>query len=159
MTIEEHIKKLTRESNEFKRWYENVLPDILGVEAVNFYVESFENEGFTDEILERWQEVKRKQNTKRPDRAAASRKILTGATGDLGRSIEYEKRDREVVITSDTLGTGSDKDYASAHNEGTTNAGRNHSVTIPKRQFIGKSAKLNEKIIKETTKSLKQILK
>lgn len=34
--------------------------DILGVEAVNHFKESFTNEGFTDSSLEKWQDVKRR---------------------------------------------------------------------------------------------------
>ena len=159
MTIEEFIKVLEQQQKEASDFIENRLPHIVGVEAVNFYTESFQNEGFTDETLEPWVEVKRRQNPTRPDRAKASRKILTGDTGDLGRSIEYKAGAGETKIISDTMGAGSDKDYAAPHNEGTNTAGRNRNTTIPKRQFIGKSKTLNKKIIEETTDDLKKMLK
>jgi phage gpG-like protein len=159
MTPEEHIKKLMEQNAEFKIWFQNNLPHIVGIEAVNFFHESFQNEGFTDEVLEKWQEVKRRQNPKRPERASASRPILTGETGDLGRSIEYKIKDGDTVITADTVESGSEKDYASAHNEGTTNAGRNHNVVIPKRQFIGKSKKLDKIIVDKSTENLKRIIR
>lgn len=158
MTNEEFIEKLRRDNVEFKQFYDNDLPTIVGTESVNFYSESFQNEGFTDTILEPWQDVKRRTDPKRPDRAAATRKILTGATGDLGRSIEFSKGLNEVKITADA-GVGSDKSYAAAHNEGTTTAGRNHNVVIPKRQFIGKSTKLNKIIMDITSKRVARILK
>ena len=159
MNITEHLAELKKQKELFESFYNNELPTIVGVEAVNFFTESFENEGFTDEVLEPWQEVKRRQDPKRPDRAAASRKILTGDTADLGRSIEYTPEAGQVKITSDTVNAGSDKDYAAAHNEGTTTAGRNRNVTIPKRQFIGKSKKLDEIIDEKVVKRIKKILK
>ena len=159
MNITEHLAELKKQKELFESFYNNELPTIVGVEAVNFFTESFENEGFTDEVLEPWQEVKRRQDPKRPDRAAASRKILTGDTADLGRSIEYTPEAGQVKITSDTVNAGSDKDYAAAHNEGTTTAGRNRNVTIPKRQFIGKSKKLDEIIDEKVVKRIKRILK
>ena len=159
MSPEEHIQKLMAESKEFANWFNGQLPTIVGVEAVNFYKESFQKEGFTDEALEKWPEVKRRSNPKRTDRAAASRPILTGETADLGRSIEYYAMPGETTIKADTMGAGSDKDYAAAHNEGTTTAGRGNKTTIPKRQFMGKSRTLNKKIEKITADMIKQILK
>jgi phage gpG-like protein len=71
--------------------------------------------------------------------ARATRKILIGDTGNLKRSIDKEFVPEGVLIYSDTP-------YASAHNEGTDNAGRGHSTHIPKRQFIGDSKELDEKV-------------
>jgi phage gpG-like protein len=139
MSPEEHIQKLNTAKAEFTVWFNSELPDIVGVEGVNHFKESFQDEGFTDETLEKWPQVKRRSNPKRVDRAAASRQILTGETGDLGRSVEYTAQPGEVKYKSD-------KDYAAAHNEGTTNAGRGNKTTIPKRQFIGKSKALDKKI-------------
>ena len=159
MTVEEHIKKLMQQSTEFAFYVNNVLPKVVAVEAENFYKESFQNEGFTDEVLEPWQNVKRRTEPKRPDRAAATRPILTGDTGDLGRSIEADPQPGQVTITADTLGAGSDADYASAHNDGTTNAGRNRNVTIPQRKFIGESKTLNKIVIEKMEGAAKKILK
>jgi phage gpG-like protein len=81
-------------------------------------------------------------------------------TGNLRRSIEFDPEPGQVTITADTTrGAGSNADYASAHNEGTTTAGRNHSVTIPKRQFIGKSRTLDKKILRIIEEEAKKILK
>jgi phage gpG-like protein len=158
MTIEEHIRKLTQQKQEIEEYINQNLPDIVGVEAVNFFTESFENEGFTDETFIKWQEVKRRQNPKRPKRPEANRKILAGETNELGRSIEYETQPGQVVITSDTITAGSNKSYASAHNEGTNTAGKNHNITIPKRQFIGESKTLDKKIIEKTQSDLLEII-
>lgn len=159
MTPSEAAKLLYTQKIEFQNWFNNVAPDILGTEAVNHFAESFQNEGFTDETLEKWPDVKRRTNPKRPDRAAASRPILTGSTGDLGRSIEYVAKPGEVKITADTMQIGSDKAYAQAHNEGTTTAGRGNRTTIPKRQFIGESKALNDKVLDISDESLRRFLK
>ena len=161
MTPEEHTKKLMEQSKAIENLNSRILPNLVGNEAKNFFTESFQNEGFTDETFDKWDKVKRWENPKnwtvitrgknkgkkRPLCAAATRKILTGTTGDLGRSIEYKPEPGQVTIISDTKGAGSDKDYAAAHNEGTTTAGRNRNVTIPKRQFIGKSATLDRRVL------------
>ena len=145
MTPEEHIKQLENQSKEFQKLLERKLPILVGNEAKNFFTESFQNEGFTDETFTPWQEVKRRKNP-RPNRDRDRLKILT-QSGDLGRSIEFKAEPGKATIISDTKGAGSDKDYAAAHNDGTTTAGRNHNVTIPKRQFIGKSAMLDKKVM------------
>jgi hypothetical protein len=44
MTPEEHIKKLMEQNAELKVWFQNNLPHIIGIEAVNFFTESFKNE-------------------------------------------------------------------------------------------------------------------
>ena len=151
MTPEEHIKQLLASNQEFERWFNNDLPRIVGVEAVNFFTENFQNEGFTDTAFEPWKEVKRRENPTRPDRVAASQKILT-KSGNLGRSIEYTAEPEKVIIFSEL-------DYAAAHNEGTTTAGRNNSVTIPKRQFIGESETFDKKVTEIMTEGADKILK
>ncbi len=158
MTPEEHIQKLRKDSNEFRSFFNNQLPHIVGIEAVNFYKESFQNEGFTDQVLEKWQEVKRRINP-RTNRAASSRAILTGDTADLGRSIDFHPEGTDVKITADTRRAGSDKDYAAAHNEGTTTAGRGNKTTIPKRPFIKESETLNKKIEKISADKIHNLLK
>lgn len=49
--------------------------------------------------------------------ADGQRRILTGRTGDLGRSIRWKTEPGRAVIYSDLP-------YAAAHNDGTTSAGR-----------------------------------
>lgn len=123
---------------------------IIGVEARNHFREGFRNEGFTDAALEPWQEVKRRQEErlKRNKNGSISkrqpreqmRKILTD-TNAMRDSIHYK-----IAGSSVEVGTDDDKDKVLAHNEGTSQAGRNNDVTIPKRQFIGESKQLSEKI-------------
>ena len=124
----------------------------IGKIAVDHFTENFQVEGFVDEATEPWKEVNRRLNP-RVRGARAIRKILTGDTTDLGRSIKHEPGPGPDQVT-----VYSDKPYAAAHNEGTTNAGRGHSTTIPKRQFIGHSQKLDEKIKKKIEEALDKVL-
>jgi len=168
MTIQEHIKQLQQSNKEFKEWFDNDLPRIVGVEAVNFFTESFQNEGFTNQTLVPWKEVKRRENP-RPNRAADTQKILS-QSGNLGRSIEFTAEPGQVTIFSEL-------DYAEVHNEGfsgtvsvkshtrnrngNTYTVRSHTrnVTIPKRQFIGDSETLDRKVEKIMEDGVKKILK
>ena len=68
------------------------IPDILGQAAVDAFKQNFQDEGF---FGSGWKEVKRRQGHAKG--AAASRPILTGPTGNLGRSIDYETSDHEAV--------------------------------------------------------------
>lgn len=158
MKPEEHLKRLAQSNSEFKRWFNHTLPHLAGAEAVKHFKDSFHNEGFTDEVLVKWRDVQRRTNPKRVDRAAASRPILTGQTGDLARSIDFIPKPGMVVVRSDTKGAGSDKDYAAAHNEGTISAGVKRNVVLPKRQFMGKSKVLDTKVMEICIAQLKRIL-
>ena len=80
------------------------------------------------------------------------RKILTGRTGALGRSIRWKVEPRKAIIYSDLP-------YSEAHNEGTINAGRSHNVHIPKRQFIGDHAKIDEMVRKTIEERMGKIFK
>ena len=154
---------MAQSNREFQDWFNRTLPHLVGAKAVKHFKDSFQNEGFTDEVLVKWQDVKRRTNPRkrrtRSGRTPASetQPILTNS-GDLGRSIDYTPQPGMVVVKSDTKGAGSDKDYAAAHNEGTTTAGRKHNVVIPKRQFMGKSKVLDRKVMEICTAQMKRIL-
>ena len=124
----------------------------IGKMATDHFTENFQEEGFVNASLEPWKDVKRRSDP-RVRGARSSRKILTGDTGNLGRSITYEvgPGENQVTVFSDTP-------YASAHNEGTTSAGRGHSTTIPKRQFIGDSEKLNDRIHDKIEEEMGKVL-
>lgn len=122
------------------------LPKICGNEAVRLFKKNFREEGF---FGKKWQEVKRRQSytvtrqTKRGVRtrvvpkakgAAGSRRILTGETGDLGRSIKMRPGTGKVTIYSDLP-------YSRVHNDG-LRAGRGGGFKMPRRQFIGDNPEL-----------------
>lgn len=138
--MDEFEKWLQTLDIEIQNYIQNDLPDVVGMEAVNFFKQSFLDEGFTDKELVKWDDVKRRTEPRNPERASASRPILTGDTGDLMNSIKYEVDGTIIKVFSDS-------EYADAHNFGTDKAGRNKSTVIKKRQFIGESETLDKKIL------------
>ena len=141
---------LLQMSEEAQRFINDDAPIIMGKIARDVFTENFQNEGFMDIQNESWEEVKRRLNPKTKG-AAATRKILTGDTGDLGMSIEYKNASNgEVTIVSDKV-------YSKAQNEGTTNAGRSHNVVIPARKFIGDSAEVNRRNLEAFERKLNDL--
>ena len=152
MNGHEFSEHLLNISHEAERYISEEAPTVMGKIAVDHFKEGFQNEGFTDSGFEPWQEVKRRMDPLVTG-AKATRAILTGDTGDLGESINYGNPGQgEVTIYSD-------KAYAEAHNKGTNNAGRNRNVFIPKRQFIGDSVQLNQKITDELRRKIGHLFK
>lgn len=146
MQIQDFSHHLQHLQDNLKRQLEHDLPRKLGSIAVRLFKENFQKESFFGRA---WKEVKRRlQGVKG---AAGRRKILTGPTGNLGRSIQFTPHDGSVVIHSDLP-------YASAHNDGTSIAGRSHNVRIPQRQFIGEDPKLTDAIEKKIKQEINKAL-
>ena len=142
--LEGKLKELMQNHKEFA---ENEAPEIVGRMAQEFYKESFENEGFTDNSLQKWPEVKRRINPARPDRASAKRNILVN-TGNLRRSVDYQTFKGRVIVSAEVFSkTGFN--YAPVHNWGTNR--------IPQRQFLGDSHILNQKILERLREKVNQI--
>lgn len=148
MEIQDFSHHLEGIEAAIKRQLEHDLPKKIGKLAVRMFKKNFQNEGFFGRA---WQEVKRRLQPSGKNIAADKRKILTGSTGNLGRSIQSIPHDGSVTIESDLP-------YAEAHNEGTNNAGRSHNVRIPKRQFIGESPELTAAIEKKITEEISKAL-
>ena len=144
-------------NDELQKGLDEVLPDLIGIEAVNHFKDGFQNEGFTDKSLEKWTEVKRRKGNGKG--ADILRKILTGKTGNLHDSINYDIEPERVVISANPMNTGAGSNYAAAHNFGTANAGRNHNTVIPRRKFLDHSQMLNQKIIARIERYINAILK
>lgn len=164
MTTKEFNDYLTGMEREFKAFVENAAPIIVGNIAVRLFKENFQNEGF---FGEKWQEVKRRQATwkrngktvKNPITGARRmRPILTGDTGDLGRSIEVKEaaNSRAVIWTNPDAFT-SREPYGKVHNEG-LRAGRGAGFTMPRRQFIGQHEKLMQAITDGLQNKLKTVI-
>lgn len=109
---------------------------VMGNDALNHFEQSFRDQGFTDDSLQRWKARKK--------RARAGRAILT-KTGRLRRSLKKSKQGRYAIqISSNVI-------YANVHNEG---IGK-----MPKRQFVGYSGKLNRKLIKKFDGTIQNIFR
>ncbi len=163
MLDNENIKgadELIRKLKEAERYIKNDIPRIIGNEAVSHFKKSFLNEGFTDSNTSKWapRAKKRKGGTN-------SQKVLN-KSGELGDAFDYKIEGNTIIITND-------KPYAKVHNEGFdgTQAVPDHErkgkpvkahsrhMKMPKRQFMGNSQALNEKIETEITKDLTKILR
>jgi phage gpG-like protein len=117
---------------------ENAMVEI-GNSAKSFFVENFRKQGFDDKNVERWQP--RKKADKRAGRA-----ILV-KTGDLRRSIIRNPANRAAL----SIKISTDLVYAARHNNGLKG--------MPKRQFMGDSYNLNERIKKIIVKRLDNTFK
>lgn len=137
--------------------------DILGVEAVNHYKQSFLDQGFTDEVLNPWKDVKRRNpeskwyghsgQTGKFSAARTTAKILTGETRELQNAITFRRLENGVRVSNE-------KPYASVHNYGgMAKIYGKKAFQMPPRKFIGKSAVLvsniNAKIHREFISILK----
>ena len=135
-------------SAEIERAIRDDIPRIVANRAVMMYKQNFQQQGF---FGQRWQDVKRRTHPTKSQmgKASTTRPILTG-TGNLGRSIQADVQPGKVIIHSDLP-------YASAHNEGTNNAGRSHNVHIPQRQFIGPHPQIDRLVTDTITQQIEKI--
>ena len=172
------FSKLFQKIKKVEDYMNNKTPTIIGVEAVNHFKESFENQGFTDTNLEKWDDVKRRDSSSRwhgfeygsnanrigvkrrkasamsnYSHAATSRPILSGQSQNLMNSLRWEKRGRGSLITAGTP-------YAEIQNEGgTIKIFGKKETTMPKRQFMGRSQVLIDKLQNKIKQDLIKILK
>ena len=144
MKPQEFFAKLAAELPNIERRIAN---DIIAVEAEDFHIKNFRNEGFTDVTLSKW--PARKKEDKNPKKRA----LLIGVgTGNLrGYAIKGRTHGNQVDFIFPI-------DYAIVHNEG-LRAGRGKGFDMPKRQFVGQSAYLDKKIKEKAQRYLDQYLK
>lgn len=159
-----NFQKSIEKTRKMIAYFETQVPTIMGVEAVNHFKESFTKQGFTDKGLDKWAEVERREEgvwkgfqygstVPRPGKkqrkkgaitnyspAASKRQILTGQTMELQESIKWKPNGRGVTVFSDVP-------YAKIQNEGgAMRIFGKASGEIPKREFMGRSEVLRNKI-------------
>lgn len=140
---------------------------IIEVEGKNFIQMNFQNEGFTDSVLEKWQERKevddqgrditryrtnrrgKRGNLNKYGSGIKDRALLTGL-GSGGNKLRNSIKSR-VMRSSKQVVFYTGKEYADRHNEGLDG--------MPKRQFMGKSRYLDSQISKKITKELDKIFR
>jgi phage gpG-like protein len=173
-----HFDKIISKLNKVERFIQNEALDIIGQEAINHFQDSFQKQGFTDGTLQKWEDVKRRDANSswhgfkygstniRPGAkrrkegsvtnysdAATKRPILSGETQELLNAFEYQKQGNKVTVFNT-------KAYAQIHNEGgTVKVFNKYSKTMPKRQFMGKSAVLKRNLEAMLTKEIIKLLK
>lgn len=164
MNIAEFARLFPQKMAEVKQFVEGEdIKEVMGVESVNYFKESFVNEGFTDDTLEPWEDVKRRDPdspwyghnypTSKFSATKTTAKILTGDSSDLRESITYHTTDKGAKVTSD-------KSYSAVHQFGLKAKvyGR-HEFTMPARPFMGKSKKLKGNIKSKLKKEIINIIK
>lgn len=97
--------------------------------------ENFNQSGFLNGGRKIWKPSKRIGKAKG---AAGTRKTLFGETKNLYNSTHHRTEAGTAIVYNDCP-------YAEVHNEG-LHAGRGAGFTMPRRQFIGESKELNEKM-------------
>jgi len=164
MNIKDANNQLNRRLADVKQFIEgNDVKDIMGVEAVNHFKQSFDNEGFTDKHLVKWTDVKRRNpaskwyghsgQTGKSSDARKKAKILSGETRELKESISYDRTPIGARITNGTP-------YASVHQFGQkAKIYGKKEFTMTARPFMGKSLVLKRAIERKIEKRLKDILK
>jgi len=171
-----HFQQLAR---AFKRQKRN-LPKLLGNSAKNHFVASFRVGGFTDNTLKPWKP--RKHPNAADTRTGKTRALLVDS-GNLRKSIRVKSSSfRRIRVGSYGI------PYAQIHNRGGVTRPRvtprmrgfmRHqfrktgnpmfaaiantkkerlTVEIPKRQFIGRSAKLRKKLSKIIGREIRNVL-
>lgn len=171
--FKDSIKKI----NRLVKYMERDALVVIGTEAVNHFKESFDNEGFTDRTLEKWEEVERRKEgrwkgfqygstirrpgtkTRKSDAitnyspAAEQRKILTGTTMELAEGIDYVPNGKGVTVYATAI-------YAKLQNEGgEMKVFGKASRTMKARRFMGQSEALRNKIRAIIYKDINNILK
>lgn len=163
MTLEEFARAFPEKMKELQDFVGgDKIRRIMGIEGVEHFKESFQNEGFTDETFVKWKDVERRDSkspwyghsgqTGKFSDARAAAKILTGETGELRNSLSYKLIDLGVRITSPTP-------YAGVHQFGLPAKiyGKKYFI-MPARPFMGRSVVLKNKIEAEIQKEFIKIL-
>ena len=141
------------------------LPIIIEVEGLNFIKNNYRTQGFNDGSKRDWQ--KRKTTDKNGKDLTRYRTNRKGSAGSFTR-FGQRNQGRAILVGHDTGGDKLSnsfrarrsrqrvvfytyKKYGQRHNEGLDG--------MPKRQFMGKSATLENNIKKKLTKELDKVLK
>lgn len=172
------FSQIHKKLKDLEKYLSNDLPKKIGIEAVNHFKKSFQDQGFTDKSLEKWDDVKRRDassswygfqyrakssrpgSTRRKEGsttnyspAATKRPILTGETDQLKDSIDWLAVGRRIEITASTA-------YSKIQNEGgDIKVFGKASGQITARKFMGDSEALRQRINKIIENDLNMILK
>ena len=161
MTPEEFQTRIKEMREQFGELFDRYGLTIVGNVAVSWFKKNFQNQAWG---RVKWKEVQRREpgskaykyNAKHHP-ARTTRMILTGDTGDLGRSIEIKQAAYGTVASrTNPSAFGSKEPYGRVHNEG-LRAGRGKGFTMPRRQFMGENPELDDLIVKKLEEKLKQI--
>lgn len=134
-----------------------ILPEVVAIEGLRHFEKSWDDQGFTNNNLVRWKKRKEpKYGKKRWGKKNVGRAILVGHQSDtkgthLKDSLREEHNEKEVIFSTD-------KAYAQVHNEG-GKAGRGKGFIMEKREFMGESQVLNDKIAAKMDREIDKLFK
>lgn len=141
--------------DKHKKAIEAAIPKIVNelvIEARNFFDQSWSNKGFTDQSLKTWDPVTDKSGNikQRPlvQSGRLRRSLRTEVTGNSGKvytEVEYAQIHNEggtIAMTQNVR----EHTYRTRSGKRATRRAHSRKVnrTMPQRQFMGESAKLNE---------------
>lgn len=159
------LKDLQRKLDEAAKRIPDLALSVFEVEGMNFIKKNFSDQGFNDPGTTKW---KPRKTTDRKGRDLTRyRTNRVGTPGELSK-FGREEKGRAILVGHNTGGDKlinsfrsrreklavvffTYKHYAKYHNEGT--------ATLPKRQFMGKSNYLDDRITKKITKELDKLFK
>ncbi len=163
-----HSKTMFQIGQDYAAFKRRV-PTIVGGEAVTYFKNSFQRQGWAGQVFNKWQP--------RRERGGSKGRGILIKTARLMRSI---RRIRTAHTPFMMAQVGSDVVYAPAHNAGALIKGpqrvrsfrrrtrggtttvkahnRNQNLLIPKRQFMGNSPGLNRRLDRRFDKELNAIL-
>ena len=136
MTPEEFTKLVEKKASEIVQLHNRTLPIKAGVIAEAHFKDNFIKGGFVNGGLQKWVPSKRLSSTAKS--ADKKNKTLLSSSPHLFSEVNHIPSEGEVRIINTVP-------YAAVHNEG-LRAGRGSGFTMPKRQFIGESKELTDKI-------------
>lgn len=148
MTPGQFNRLIQSKRQEINQLVNRTLPVKVGVMAKAHFQANFEKSGFVNNGLKKWKPAKRLSNPKLG--AYGKNKTLLSERNHLFSSINYLPGVAQVKIVNPVH-------YAAVHNEG-LKAGRGKGFMMPKRQFIGQSAELDNKVQDTIHTELKKIL-
>ena len=162
-----NAKKLMLTKKELQKEVK-VMVEEAATMALNHFVASFRNQGFTDNGLNRWQPRDARGSISRRQRGRernGSTKITLNKKGrqDAGRAILVKsgllrrslRKHRVGVFSIAITSSGKAATYAGVHNDGLT-AGKTH-FKMPMRKFVGYSSTLNRKILTKFDRRIKKV--
>lgn len=160
-----------------KDYLQNDVYDVVGVEAVKHFKGNFEEEGFVDRTTQKWASRKTKRQG-----STNGQKVLS-KSGELAESIDYEAQKPAVIIKTDKpyaeihnkggeieVTAKMRKYFWAMHKEAKVMGDAEMAdqwkglalakkIVMPKREFMGESDVLNEKIAAKIIRDLNNIFK
>ena len=178
-------KILAEKQKEVENYINNVFPRKAGKEAVDFIHSNFDREGYQDGSLDKWASPKRKR---KKGKAATQYKTLHSGRNSLRNSFRYDVETAKAIIRTDVEYAAihneggeithpiSRRQRVKAYETHVKKTGSRHreqnsmwkglaltkrtsyAVKMPRRQFIGPSTDLGNKLRDMAEKDLKRIL-